>query len=681
MRLTIMLSVMIAAAAIYLPSPASAVYACSYSYSCSDGSSGSGSDCYAVNWLPYADDDCSYDGSCSSCFDSCSGGSCCATDCYCNLFNDCCPGSTGSYNYCPGDQCGQDDGCGGTCSDADINTCGKCGNPASVDGGWSASWSACSSCTQYKYCDNPSPVCDGADCDDDNILSQSCGLVNGGWSAWGACSSSCTATETQSRTCTNPSPACGGADCSLLDGGNPSQVCNSCTPGLNCAFAEFCDCNDDCASGACGATDECVSCAYGPPDENPHTGCDPNLNCADLYQRPDCAAECASGIMSGGWCMSCSGQTTSCNAELSCSDTTACDCKDECSGAYCGGTSSGTYTCRSSCVSNGNYAPSSANCCSGHILIDRCVECLVSSDCSSGYYCSSNACVQKSCESNPVENPCDTDIPNGALRCDEGQTADCDAECRKDSSWPWGLHYDSGTGTCEECVSDSDCPDKCGYSGTDARGKSLYGTTWDYYCDGSKDCSWTVNKGEEGYYCDDTNSDWWYDPAGGDYTQSCCTSMGYDTATTHYEQGRCIDYDSNPSTGIPKGPTLAGDGYDCIDTIPHANAFYAVNQFGQKHSTFMATGKAYNYWVQVWDDNGDLNNALAGVWVGVQDMSGNWVVDGTPDSRKMTIANGQCTCTTTWNGKCRVMQCLSTFADTPSGWPSQVKIVGYSWGS
>ena len=115
----------------------------------------------------------------------------------------------------------------------------------------------------------------------------------------------------------------------------------------------------------------------------------------------------------------------------------------------------------------------------------------------------------------------------------------------------------------------------------------------------------------------------------------------------------------------------------------------------------MAIGKPYKYWVQIWDDVGDFYKADAGVWVGVwdatcgdpnQDVScthktiascghSGWVVDGCPTpGRKMSIANGQCTCAQTWQGKCTVAQCTSTFSDTPTAaWPGQVKIVGYAW--
>lgn len=519
--------------------------------------------------------------------------------------------------------CGQNDGCGGKCPSTDACTT-ACGGPCAA---------GCPDATACGKCGNP--AC--------------CSPVDGGWSAWSACSVSCDV-GVQTRTCTNPSPSCGGAACS----GASAQSCSSCDSGLNCLFNMHCECSAECASGACGAAGRCVSCSN---SENPAPACDSNLDCPPDTAGVDCASECASNLLDNML------PATPLPAAV-------------CVGGVC------DYMC-TECNVDGD-CPAAKPRCFGNTVntLGRCVQCVSNSDCSSGYYCnlSSNACVQKSCESNPAG--CDSDIPNGALRCDEGQTAHCDNECRKDGSWPYGLHYDSGTGKCQQCASDSDCPDLCSYSGKGARGEDLYGITQDYYCNAAKQCSWTVNRGEEGYYCDDSNTDWLYNPATGDYTQSCCTSLGFDTATVHHDWGRCVDYDSNPSTGIPKGPAISGDGYECIDRWPHANVFYAVNQFSQQSATFMAVGKPYKYWVQVQDDDGDFNNALAGVWVGVQDVSGAWVVDGTPDSRKMSIANGQCTCATTWQGKCRVMQCQSTYSDTPTAsppWQSQVKIVGYPY--
>lgn len=111
--------------------------------------------------------------------------------------------------------------------------------PPLVNGGWSA-WGACSvacgSGTQTRTCTNPAPSGGGASCS--GASSQSCTgttcPINGGWSGWSSCSVSCGG-GTQTRTCTNPAPANGGATCS----GSSSQSCNthSC-----CSYGgQYCD--------------------------------------------------------------------------------------------------------------------------------------------------------------------------------------------------------------------------------------------------------------------------------------------------------------------------------------------------------------------------------------------------------------------------------------------------------
>ncbi|MBI2141652.1 thrombospondin type-1 domain-containing protein [Candidatus Woesearchaeota archaeon] len=605
---------------------------------------------------------------------------------------------------CWGD-CEDYGGCGSGCGDCTYDD-------VKVNGGWSG-WSACSSTcggTQTRTCTNPSPACGGDDCSGSS--SQSCNTgcsgsssascwtssncggsktrscqadctwgsygscsggsscssceycdpgtgcatdssknVNGGWSAWSACTVSCGG-GTQTRTCTNPSPACGGSGCT----GDSSQSCN--TQSCQTCGNGVAEGTETCDWGSSGSGVVCGTGGNGGAWSS--QTCTRTVSCPNSYPSVTGKYRCNSG------CTGYDEDTSGCGY---CGDTTVQSPPEDCEG------SSSTAT---GCES-GYKKYCLPDTCS---WLGSCIDCVTNADCDSGYYCTtSNTCVQKTCSSNPTG--CDTDMAN-ANKCTEGQSANCQAECYQTGAWPYGLKYDSGSGKCVQCVSDSDCPDPCSYSGSDAHGQSVYGLTTDFYCSAAKQCSWTVSKGEAGFYCDDSNSDWFYNPATGDYTQSCCTTLGRDTAATHYVSGSCIDYDSNPSTGYPLGPGISGNGYSCIDSWSHTNAVYVVNQFGEQSSSFMAKGKPYKYWVQIKDDNGDFFNAGAGVWVGVQDTSGNWVVEGAPasapDSRKMSIANGQCTCISTWQGKCKVAQCQSTFSDTPTdSWPSPVKVVGWAW--
>ncbi|MBI2141647.1 hypothetical protein HYU16_04475 [Candidatus Woesearchaeota archaeon] len=427
-------------------------------------------------------------------------------------------------------------------------------------------------------------------------------------------------------------------------GSTCSPVSVSCPGGYPSVSGKY-RCNSGC-SGYVYDTSNCGSCGDGTVQDPP--------------EKCEGSSTTATGCTTG-YHKICSGcQWSSCQLIVGCDDDADGLIDSSCGGTDCNDAQESIRTCSAPkpyCESVPTF-PS-----------PNCVQCRTSSDCASGYYCDSNkACVQKSCSSNPAG--CDTDIPN-SLRCTEGQTANCQAECYQTGAWPYGLKYDGSK--CVQCVSDSDCPDLCGYSGSDAHGQSVYGLTVDFYCTSAKQCSWTVNKGEVGYYCDgggDLSS-------AGDHFMSCCTTEGVEGAVSW---GQCIDYDNNIGTGVPKGPSLSGNGYSCVDTRSHTNALYVVNQYGERSSSFMAKGKPYKYWVQIEDENGDFFNAGAGVWVGVQDTSGNWVVNGGPDSRKMSIANGQCTCISTWQGKCKVAQCTSTFSDTPTdSWPSPVKVVGFAF--
>ena len=185
---------------------------------------------------------------------------------------------------------GCDVGWDGLCIHGDCNSSWGCYACSPVDGGWSA-WSSCSSCLQTRTCTNPSPYCGGAYCSGSST--QSCGLVNGGWSAWSAWSSCSSCLQTRSRSCTNPSPACGGADC--VGSSTETQPCGTTNGGWS-GWTSWSTCNySTCSqtrtktctnpSPTCGGAD----CGTAPV-ENQHCGDrDSNWN---PWVPPTCSPLC-----------------------------------------------------------------------------------------------------------------------------------------------------------------------------------------------------------------------------------------------------------------------------------------------------------------------------------------------------------------------------------------------------
>ncbi|MBI3036699.1 hypothetical protein HYY73_03005 [Candidatus Woesearchaeota archaeon] len=503
---------------------------------------------------------------------------------------------------------------------------------------------------------------------------------------------------------------------------------NNCQSALDCGYRNSCDCDAECQSDHClynpgESVSQCRnSCGDSPPKNSAWCGdnvIDPGTYCygdnlmCDNDKGCDSNSECVSNNCYNGVCKD----------HFYCGPWTNCD---ELCTSY--GYPSGTYTA-GNCYCNGP-APSSTGCpfsgadcrcysscckmtstaCTGSAVTEF-ARCTTSTGAwttdwtPSGTYevqvyddfgCTGFACNSKpTCSSNPLgcNDGSTPDLATMAQadKCGEGQTADCQAECQQLSAWPYiGLKYDSSTGKCVQCLTDSDCPDSCSSSGTDAHNKPLSGITVDWYCNQVKQCAWAPNACDpwtpggspscnpSGYYCDD-KGDWAYFPES-DHFISCCTTMSKEGALW----GSCVDYDSNPSTGYPLGPSISGQGYSCVDTRPHTGAFYAVNELGQQVSDFMAIGKPYRIRAQILDDNGDLNNPAAGVWVVILDAAGVCRLGSDcnypDDSTKMSIANDMCTCTKTWQGKCTVAQCLSTFQTTPTAsWSTPVTIKAYAY--
>ncbi|XP_070555115.1 uncharacterized protein [Ptychodera flava] len=130
-----------------------------------------------------------------------------------------------------------------------------------VDGGWTTwtQWTACGVvCKQfrYRYCTNPTPANDGADCEGADTQEYECSIidcpVNGGWSSWTihTCNSECKGHKT--RLCNNPHPVRGGANCV----GESEQLNGDCT-GIGCVtngawshWTHWTDCSKTCETGS-----------------------------------------------------------------------------------------------------------------------------------------------------------------------------------------------------------------------------------------------------------------------------------------------------------------------------------------------------------------------------------------------------------------------------------------------
>ena len=138
---------------------------------------------------------------------------------------------------CSGDQCGQSDGCGGTCPDTDANECGMCGNP-------------------------------GMDCSGDQ-----CGQADG-------CGGNCPSTDVnECGMCGNPAADCSGDQCGQSNG------C-----GGTCPDTDANECGK-CGNAACEGLNEVLSGSSGSLTRRSFDGTDPTVSIsggsgdADLYVK------------------------------------------------------------------------------------------------------------------------------------------------------------------------------------------------------------------------------------------------------------------------------------------------------------------------------------------------------------------------------------------------------------
>ncbi|XP_031566331.1 uncharacterized protein LOC116301419 [Actinia tenebrosa] len=145
-----------------------------------------------------------------------------------------------------------------------------------VNGNWTAwsSWSSCSvSCgggsqSRTRTCTNPAPANGGSNCDGPSSETQACSQttcptpIHGNWtewSSWSSCSVSCGGgSQSRTRTCTNPPPSNGGSNC---DGpSSETQECGTITCPPRCQVGQTVtdSCSQRCVCGAGGTLTQCT---------------------------------------------------------------------------------------------------------------------------------------------------------------------------------------------------------------------------------------------------------------------------------------------------------------------------------------------------------------------------------------------------------------------------------------
>lgn len=164
--------------------------------------------------------------SCACAANTCSGSTCadgCGGTCPGTKQPDCGGASSKCGSYLAPNACGS---CSGslTCNSCQMCSSNSCvSDPSKVIAGTWSSWSSCSSCQMTR-------TCNGAQCGGtcSGSSTQSCGTVNGGWSAWSPATCTVQCGQTQTRSCNNPAPACGGTTCTGLT----TQTCSNFNTGI-----------------------------------------------------------------------------------------------------------------------------------------------------------------------------------------------------------------------------------------------------------------------------------------------------------------------------------------------------------------------------------------------------------------------------------------------------------------
>jgi cysteine-rich repeat protein len=170
----------------------------------------------------------------------------------------------------------------------------------------------------------------------------------------------------------------------------------------------------------------------------------------------------------------CNQDYSSCQGCLDLSDGYYCDCSSECNGGWCYGASPGNYECSDTgCADEGDFAPESANCCSGLSWNSGTEECYGATcgdgviegsetcdddNTNNGDGCSSSCSIESGYSCSGTPSTCTVDCGDGLIRgseeCDDGDTSSndgCDSSCDVESGWSCGGEPSSCSEEVEYC--------------------------------------------------------------------------------------------------------------------------------------------------------------------------------------------------------------------------------------